>query len=292
MGTKFHVLTRSIGRKSLTIQKNSPTIFFAVGLVGVVTSTVLACRATLKLSETLDEIEKDVNAVKDMVVVEDSYSEQSHRKDQIYVYVKASVKVAHLYAPAVIVGGVSIAMLTRSHIQLSRRNAALTAAYAVVEEAFREYRNRVREVVGEDRELDLYRGTKTETITNELGKKEEMRVFDPNKRSAYSRIFDESSEYWHKDSEYNKIFVECQRVCCDNLLHSRGHVFLNEAYDMLGLPRSKAGAVVGWILNNGGDDYVDFGMYEAYNSKFVNGWERSVLLDFNVDGVIFDKLEE
>ena len=285
----FHGVTRSIGRRSLIIKKNSPNIFFAAGIVGVVTSTVLACRATLKLSDTLDDIQKEVAVVKD-IEVGPEYSEQTHRKDMIYVYSKASYKVARLYGPAVVVGGVSIAALTGSHIQLTRRNAALTAAYAIVEEAFREYRDRVKTVVGEDRELDIYRGTHTETVKNELGQKEEQRSFDPNKRSMYSRIFDEYSDMWKKDAEHNRIFIQCQQNFANNLLQSRGHVFLNEVYDMLGLDRSKAGAVVGWVLNSDGDNYVDFGIFEAYNAKFVNGWERSVILDFNVDGVIYDKI--
>lgn len=287
--SKFHGLTRVLGRRTLTIKKNSPNIFFAAGMVGVVTSTVLACRATLKLSETLDVVEKEVSEVKSMVV-DGSYSAYSHNRDLAYVYGKSTIKIVRLYAPAIVVGGVSIAALTGSHVQLTRRNAALTAAYAVVEEAFREYRERVRSVVGEDRELDLYRGTQTEVIKNELGKKEEQISFDPNKRSMYSKIFDECSVNWKKDPEFNRIFVQCQQNFANNLLQSRGHVFLNEVYDMLGLDRSQAGAVVGWVLNKDGDNYVDFGLYEAYNTKFINGWERSILLDFNVDGVIYDKI--
>ena len=59
---------------------------------------------------------------------------------------------------------------------------------------------------------------------------------------------------------------------------------------MLGIPRSQAGAVVGWVLGEG-DDYIDFGMFDGNNMAtrdFVNGYERSILLDFNVDGVIYD----
>jgi len=289
MKPNIHLVTRAIGRRSLTFKKNSPTIFFAAGIAGVVTSTVLACRATLKLSETLDEIEKEVSVVKDMVL-DDSYTQQAHNRDKTYVYVKSSLKVVRLYGPAVVLGGASIACLTGSHVQLTRRNAALTAAYAIVEEAFREYRERVKMVVGDSREEDIYRGTQTETLKNELGKKEEQVTFDPNQRSMYSKIFDECSVHWQKDPEFNRIFIQCQQNYANNLLQSRGHVFLNEVYDMLDVERTKAGAVVGWVLNPDGDNYVDFGLYEAYNNRFINGWERSMILDFNVDGVIYDKI--
>ena len=62
---------------------------------------------------------------------------------------------------------------------------------------------------------------------------------------------------------------------------------------MLGIPRTKAGQVVGWIFDKDnpiGDNYVDFGLLNTQNEDFVNGYKRSVLLDFNVDGMILDRI--
>jgi hypothetical protein len=132
--------------------------------------------------------------------------------------------------------------------------------------------------------------------TDENGKKikskKTIEVTDPNGVSQYARFFDESCVQWSKTPEYNLTFLNCQQNYANDLLHSRGHVFLNEVYDMLGIPRSQAGAVVGWVLGKDNDvGYIDFGIYDGNRMRardFVNGYERSILLDFNVDGVIYD----
>lgn len=289
-------LTRKIGRQVLTLKKQGPHIFFVAGIVGSVASTVLACRATLKLSTTLNEIENDINNVKALKENSEktgieTYKSDEYGRDLYYVYTKATIKITRLYAPSVIIGVASLGMLTSSHIQLTRRNAALMAAYAALQEAYDNYRDRVREELGETKELDLYHGATTERIKNEDGKSEDIKVVDPNKMSPYSRLFDEYSPHWEKDPELNRIYIQCQQNYANNLLIARGHLFLNEVYDMLGIERSQAGAVVGWVIGKEGDNYVDFGLYEARNSQFINGWERSIFLDFNVDGVIFDKME-
>jgi hypothetical protein len=289
------VVTQTFGRSLLKIKKDSPHIFFVAGVIGVVTSTVLACRATLKVSEVLDEIQDDLSQVKGAkqnivhsAEVEE-YTDLEYKKDLTYIYVKSGMKLTRLYGPAVVVGVVSIGALTGSHVQLTKRNTALMAAYAAVQKAYDEYRERVREQFGEERELDIYHSAKTNVIDID-GKKEEVKVVDPNTYSPYAKFFDEYSVNWEKDPELNRLFVQCQQNYANDLLHARGHIFLNEVYDMLGVERSQAGAVVGWVIGKDGDNFIDFGIFEAFNTSFVNGWERSILLDFNVDGVIYDKI--
>lgn len=300
-------LIKNVSRQVLVAKKNSPHIFFVAGVVGTVASTVLACRATLKLSATLDDIKEDIATVKDMHGAVNSeqmilvgsgeekpkrfiYSAEEWYKDEIYIYSKASLKIVKLYAPSVIIGIASIGALTGSHIQLVRRNTALMAAYAAIQQAFEEYRERVRYQYGEERELDIYHGATTEAIVNSEGDKIDRKIVDPNQYSMYARFFDEYSLNWQKDPEINRIFVQCQQNYANHLLRARGHVFLNEVYDMLGIDRSSAGQVVGWVINGEGDNYVSFGMFDAYNSAFLSGAERSILLDFNVDGVVYDKI--
>ena len=90
------------------------------------------------------------------------------------------------------------------------------------------------------------------------------------------------------------MYLRRQQDYANELLKAKGHLYLNEVYDILGLPRSKAGQIVGWVYdekNPIGDNYVDFGIYEqnrAKNRDFVNGYEKTILLDFNVDGNILD----
>jgi hypothetical protein len=284
--TKFipSTVTRKVARSILTTKKNSPHIFFVAGIAGVVTSTVLACKATLKLEATLDELNLDVELVKANRV------EEEHSKELAYVYGMGSAKIVVLYAPAVAVGALSIAALAGSHVALTRRNTALTAAYAGIAKAYSEYRDRVREELGTDKELDIYHGVLLEKVKGEDGKSLEIKTIDPNKTSPYARFFDEYSPNWQKNAELNKLFVQCQQNWLNHRLIATGHVFLNEAYDALGIPRSSAGQIVGWVISDIGDNYIDFGMFEARNARFVEGWERSILLDFNVDGVIYDKI--
>lgn len=281
----------NVGRSLLKFKKDSPHIFFAAGVVGSVVSTVLACRATLKLSDTLDEIHADIAKLEEMKKdPPQKYTDADYKKDIGYVYGKAGMQIAKLYAPSVIVGAASITALTGSHVQMSRRNASLMAAYAVLQKAYEDYRERVQAELGEERELDVYRGLEREKSKDKDGGNELVKLGDPNKLSPYSRIFDEYSRCWEKDPELNRIFVQCQQNYANNLLQSRGHLFLNEVYDMLGMDRSKAGCVVGWVIGPDGDNYVDFGLFDCESSRFINGWERSIVLDFNVDGVIFDKI--
>ncbi|MET0785857.1 MAG: DUF6353 family protein [Paenisporosarcina sp.] len=284
---------RTVSRQVLIAKKNSPHIFFGVGLAGTILGTVLACRATLKLSETLDDIQKDLDAVnkKNRIPPQgDLFANEVVQRDAVQVYVKSGLKIVKLYGPSIVVSSASIALLTNSHVNLARRNTALMAAYATVQKAYEDYRERVREIVGEEKELELYRGIETKTIKGEDGTEIEIKTVDPNKHSVYAKFFDEYSEFWNKDPEFNRIYVQAQQNYANNLLHARGHVFLNEVYDMLGIERSSAGQVVGWLRHSDGDNYVSFGIFEAFNSAFVNGTERSILLDFNVDGVIWDKI--
>lgn len=287
---------RHVARRALTAQKASPEVLLGVGIVGLVGSTVLACRATLKMDEVLDESKHKLATAKGLDHPE--YSEKDRSRDISLIYFQSSVKIVKLYAPAIIVGGLSIYALTSSHKILTRRNMALTAAYGALERGFNEYRGRVIEKYGEDEDRNLRFGSEMATIEDpNTGKKREI-VRAPRGEgdpSIYARFFDPMSSSWNKEPEYNRIFLQCQQNYANDLLHSRGHVFLNEVYDMLGVPRSQAGAVVGWVLSKNGetDNYVSFGIFDDKTQQirdFVNGREGAILLDFNVDGVIYDKI--
>jgi hypothetical protein len=288
-------ISRTVARNSLLLQKSSPQVLFGVGVVGMVGTTVLACRATLKMDTVLDEAKDKLETAKTLEHPE--YSEKDRGRDVSLIYFQTGVKVVKLYAPAVIVGGLSIAALTSSHRILTRRNAALTVAYSALDKGFREYRARVVDKYGEEEDQNFRYGTRQVQIEDEDGKKKVVtRVATDVDPSIYARFFDSYSPSWSKEPEYNMIFLKCQQNYANDLLRSRGHVFLNEVYDMLGLPRSKAGAVVGWLLSPNGetDNFVNFGVFDGRDGPardFVNGIEGSILLDFNVDGVIYDKID-
>lgn len=277
-------ITRQVARQFLIARKNSPQVMFVGGVAGVTVGTVMACRATLQLSDQLDKMKNDLEDVKALKDADGSYD----NKDVARVYAKNMAKVARLYAPAAIVGVASIGALTGAHVTLNRRNAGLTAAYAAAVKAYDDYRDRIKEELGEEKELDLYHGAIVEKVKGEDNKLVAVKKVNPNSTSMYARFFDESSRNWDRNPEMNRMFVQVQQTYANDLLVTRGHIFLNEVYDMLGLERSKAGQVVGWVISDEGDNRVDFGIYEAVNANFVNGIERTALLDFNVDGVIYD----
>lgn len=295
------MITQSGGRTMLLLKKESPAIFLGVGIASGVASTVLACRATLKVSDILDDHEdvmNDINYAEDNCA--EGYSHEDAKKDRAIATVQTGAKIAKLYLPAVALGATSIGCVIGGHSINMKRNAALAAAYTVVDGKLKEYRKRVTDEYGEEVEKKLYYGLKSDKIQveekdPETGKvkkvKKQVNMLDPTAISQYARFFDDGSVNWVDDAELNLCFLKAQQNYMNDLLHSRGHVFLNEVYDALGIPRTKAGAVVGWVMQKGNDNFVDFGIYSIYNQEamdFVNGYEKNILLDFNVDGVIYD----
>lgn len=290
-------VTSKVGRQILIAQKNSPGVLFAVGAVGVGATVVLACRATLKMEEVLAEAEKNQQQIFNAQALEtEDYSEDDAQKDRVNNRVQTAVKITKLYAPAAILGIISIGALTGSHVLLTRRNVALTAAYAALDKGFKEYRERVVSELGKEKDEEFRYGMVEREIavdTDEGVAVKTVKTFGKsNGRSIYARIFDEYSQNWDPTKSYNQMFIQAQQNYANDKLRATGHLFLNEVYDMLGLPRSKEGAVVGWVKGNG-DNYVDFGVFNGntfMGQQFVNGDEKSIWLDFNVDGVVWDKI--
>jgi hypothetical protein len=292
-----NVLTSKVGRQILHLQKHSPTILFAAGVVGVVGTVVLASRATLKLEEIV--IDHEVMAGKAEIVRDSQeypeYTEAAYKKDLVLLYMKTSAKVLKLYAPAIVIGAASIAALSGAHLVLNRRNVGLTAAYAALEKGYQEYRKRVVDQYGDDKDRELRYGLQDKEIVEEDehgAVVTTVKALSSGEQSIYARFFDELSPSWERNMDYNRLFVQCQQNYANDLFRARGHVFLNEVYAMLGIPHSKEGAVVGWVKGHG-DDFIDFGVFrnnEYRGMEFVNGEAPGILLDFNVAGVIYDKI--
>jgi hypothetical protein len=185
-------------------------------------------------------------------------------------------------------------------VTLNRRNASLTAGYAAVDQAFTKYRERVVAQLGKAADDEFRYGVDVseETVEGKDGKTKTVvhkRISQTDGPSMYARFFDQLCPEWQKNPEYNRAFLQCQQNYLNERLRIKGHLFLNEVYDALGMERSSAGAVVGWVIGKeGGDNFVDFGIFDDITNPnvrdFVNGLSDSILLDFNVDGVIYDKI--
>ena len=304
-------VSSSFNKMGFQLKKHSPEILVVAGVVGTVVSAVMACKATTKVSEILENSKNVIDSIHDCQANEamaDQYTPEDAKKDLAIVYIQTGLKLAKLYAPAVAIGTLSIASILASNNILRKRNVALAAAYATVDKTFKEYRNRVIERFGEqvDRELRYnIKAKKIEkTVVREDGKekkvKETIRVAEIPGCSDYAKFFDSSSNAWEENAEYNLMFLKAEQNYANDRLKARGYLFLNEVYERLGIPPTKAGQIVGWVYdpdnpNHNGDNYVDFGLYNIHKEKtrdFVNGYEEAILLDFNVDGPILDRILE
>lgn len=304
------MIKKSLYRAGLKLKKYSPEIMVFAGVAGAVTSTVLACTATRKIDDILEPAKKDIQKIHDvrdgkvMLPAEVEYTEKDFKTDLVKTYASAGVKVAKLYAPAVGIGVASIASILGGYNVMRKRYVASVAAYTAVNEGFREYRNRVVERYGKEVDRELRYDIKAKKLEGtvqdgeqESGINKKAKYADADaQRSEFARYFNSDSRSWEKSFEYNMLFLKAQQNLANDILKARGHLFLNEVYDMLDIPHSSIGQAVGWVLNNeNGDGYVDFGLptdEEVYLERIADDgskkYTRAIPLDFNVDGVVWD----
>ena len=298
-------MSRNLHKFGFKFKKHSPEILAVAGVVGIVASGVMACKASTKLSGVIEETKEQLDQVHDYVEqngYSDKYTEEDSKKDTAIIYTQTAVKLVKLYGPAVILGTLSISAMLTSNKILRKRNIALAAAYTTVDKAFKDYRGRVIERFGEELDRELKYNLKAkeieEVVTDENGEettvKKTVKAMNPNDISEYARFFDESCSSWNKSQFHNQMFLKQQQNYANDLLKSQGYLFLNDVYKMLGMDVAPYGQVVGWIYdekNPVGDNFVDFGLYDLNDEAkrlFINGRERTILLDFNVDGNILD----
>lgn len=298
-------LKKVLIRTGLKVKKYSPELLTALGVVSFIGTVIVACKQTTKADEILDAHREEMDSIASAKEKSDEkddgmYTYDDVKKDKMIVYTHTVVDFAKLYAPAAGLAVVSLGSFLAANKILKTRYLGAVAAFNAVSEAFERYRKRVIEEGGEDLDRHyLYGSTRTKidmVYEDENGKmkkhKEIVEDTPVDGHSPYSRFFDQSCIDWDKNPEFNMIFLKTQETIANNMLHERGHLFLNEVYDLLGFERTSIGAVVGWV-DGLGDSFVDFGLYNQDNvatRRFVNGLENVILLDFNVDGVIYDKI--
>lgn len=288
---------RLVGRASLFAQKFAPEILVGVGIVGGVTAAVWGAKATLELDEALAPSKRLIHDHKQLRdrVNEDQYPIAVYQKDMAISYYRGVQAVVKLYGPPIALGAASIACILSAYGIMRTRNAALIAAYNAVETAFRRYRDRVVEDIGEEADHRYLHGLREVEVeeTNEKGKvvKRKEMVSDLSAEDLYVRTFDKRNPQWRGEGDvYNYFFLKSQQNYHNQILHARGHVFLNEVLGALGFEHSKEGSIVGWLLNGDGDNFIDFGVFDALSAPkdFIDA--QAIRLEFNVDGVIFDKI--
>lgn len=297
-----NAVSAKLSRQLLVAQKHSPALMFGAGIALGITATVKACQATLKVDGVLKVAE--TNRQKIGVAHEQhpaAYSASDVNSDLRIVKVQLARDITKLYLAPVGLGVISIGLLTGAHVVLTKRNVALAAAYAGLDKVFNQYRARVRTELGDEKDREFRYGVKHKEIVSETG---EGHVVDTVKRadlekgelSQYAVLFDRDNVNWNPQPDYNQTFLMLQQTYANQRLHAKGHVFLNDVYDDLGMPRTPAGQITGWVLGGdgkktSGDGFIDFGIFDQKTQEvidFMRGDEGAVWLDFNVDGPIWN----
>lgn len=286
-------VTRGLGSARFTLKQHGPTIMAFTAAAGVIVTVAEAIRATNKSQGVFDKIASEVEMAK---LNSEGKADVEVTKDVTRVYLKHSKTLAEIYWPTAVGAAGSITLMLVSHTLMKRRQAGILAAYTMMDTAYKAYRARVAEIVGEEDEKKIYDAIKTkpavDAVTGETLEACEI-DYEDNRPSPYSRFFDPTNPNWEKTPEYNRFFLHAQQTYWNDRLHAVGFVFLNEVYESLGFERSQAGQVVGWRLNGDGDGYVDFGMNFISDENvraFVNALEPVIHLDFNVDGIIVGQI--
>lgn len=286
----------------MKLKKHSPEILVVAGITGTVVSAILACKATTKVAEILDETKGTLDTIHEGMetgaINGQEYTTEDGKKDTVVVYAQTGMKLAKLYGPAIILGTLSITSILASNNILRKRNVALGAAYAAIDKSFKEYRGRVIERFGEQVDTELKYGIKAKKFEEieadpETGKEKKVKktvmVADPNLQSDYAVYFDSKSRNYETNPDYNRMFLKAQQAFANDKLQTRGHLFLNEVLDDLDLPRTPAGQIVGWT-KDGPDGYVNFRIVEVERETEDGRHEPALLLDFNVEGNIWEKM--
>ena len=296
------------GKAEFTIKKNSPEIFLWTGIVGFVGTIVLAHRAACRADEVLEFHRRKIKDINDAKEIADadpegemSYDVEIYRQDKAIQYLKTTGSIAKLYASTIAVGTLSLACILTSRNIMQKRYLGVVAAYNGLSAAFEEYRKRVRDEYGEGLDKHFRYGTTYDELPvyDENGKKtkekeqvEKTETGMVMQTDDSCRFFDSSNPNWDKNPTFSMMWLRGQQNILNDILHTRGHVFLNEVYDALGFPHTPQGAVLGWI-DGEGDDCIDFGLYDPNKEsvrRFVNGVDNVIMLEFNHDGVIWDKI--
>ena len=305
-------VTRTLGNIGLGLKKHAPEILMVTGVVGTVAATVMACKASTKVEAIIDKTKKKIDIINDCEAhpenLPEPYTKEVAKKDRLIVYTHTGMDLVKLYGPSVALGVASITCILASNNILRKRSAAIAAAYTTIDNGFKEYRQRVVDRFGEEMDKELKYNIKAkeveEVVVDEKGEeqvvKTTVQTAEINKYSDYARFFDESCYGYSKSPEYNLMFLKRQQNWANDLLQAKGHLFLNDVYEMLGMEKTQAGQEIGWLYSTNPksphyNTYIDFGIYDPKNKSarlFVNGLERVCLVDFNVTGNIMHTLQK
>ena len=319
LGNSLKVTAIKAGAK---ISKRSPEILMVAGGITFVATVVVACKQTLKCEDILDKHERAMNDIQACQEMADEdpekvqYSDQDAKKDKFIAYVHTVAGFAKVYAPAVALGAISITCFGCSFNIMKKRNLALTAAYTAIDSAFKEYRKRVVDELGEESDQHFRYGFQKikkgliagkDADGNDISVKgenldtvpwdEENKSGDGVLNNATFVFAPETSKYYFPDEVHNDASISAAKNNLQIDFDNQKFLFLNDALDALGLQKVPYGQLVGW-LKGMGDPYIDFRTRKLYRKASPDrnrnplGLEYECIyeFDFNTCGVIWDKI--
>lgn len=279
----------TLSKVSFKIEQKAPEICLAIGIAGVITATIVACKATLSVKDICDDAKKKEEELKsdhentvsvdeNGDIQDDVVSEKELKNEIGKVYIDAGWSIAKLYAPAVIIGSIALALLLKSHFTLVSRNIALAAGYAALAKEFDEYRQNVIDRYGEDVDKELRFNINKEAIKEgiEPSKKKETALIPARTRF----IFDETtSDLWQKSLVYNIDFLSLTEHNANELLRAKRHLFVNDILEMMHMDPIQSGQDNGWIY----DPMIE---HKIVFTTYTTGDNSGIWFELNIDGDI------
>lgn len=301
-GKAMESIGRFFSKVKFQTVKHSPEILTAVGVISTAAGAVLMCKSSLKVTDILEKHKKDAETIKKVEgdpEYDKEYSKKDALRDKTILFLRTGLSLARVYAPGVIIFGSGIACILAGHNVLSKRQAALGASFNSLSAAFDEYRDRVKQEVGEQKEKDIFMAPairSEESDKSDDDSEDEKDIYKKQSLPKYTVLFDEFNDHWAKGIGENKCFLDASAKVLNEKLRRNGYLFLNDVYDFLGYPKTTEGQLVGWIYDssNPNEHFVDFGIYgtnDEAKEAFISGEEKSIWLTFNPDGYIFESLD-
>ena len=280
-----------------TLKAHSPEILMAVGVAGTIAGTVVACKATMKLDDILEETQDNVAQIKEEKAEQ---PEKDTKKELVVAYAKGGVDILKLYSPSLMILSTAVAsMLTANNI-LRKRNFALMAAYTALDTSFKDYRGRVAKKYGdaidEEIRLGLEKRKISEEITDENGKTKKVKkdvMVATAEDSTLIEFSEDTSTQWDSVMDYNRNVVMARQAYLNDLLEANGFVFMSDVKQLFDLPVDSSDYQIGWLYipsNEEGDNIIDLRWRESLK-EYVNAngdvkYKPVIYMDPNYDGLI------
>ena len=233
----------------MSISKHSPEILTGIGIAGMVTTTVMAVRATPKalilIEERKEEI--DVDKLTPIELIKTTWT---------------------CYIPAAITGGLSIICLIGASSVNTRRNAALATAYTLSESALKEYQGKVIETIGEKKEQSVRDAIAKDRIDKNPVSSREVIITEKGNTLCYDAV---SGRYFKSDiDKLKKAEIELNRRMRDEM-----YISLNEFYYEIGLNPISIGDDLGWNIDHG---YIEL----SFSSQLTDDGNPCLVIDYQV----------